>query len=79
VSGFVVAGLMAVVIFAGVSRLRVHWRVMAVSPGSGRESLVRSPEEPVADEDRHHEEGGREPAGCHQEGDAGTSVQDATV
>ncbi len=63
------------VILAVGSRLRV----MAVCSGSRCESLVRGSEEPVADEDRHHEEDRREPAGCHREGDAGASGQAFTV
>ena len=56
-----------------------HLRVMAVCSGSGRERLVRGPEEPVADENHHHEEGRRESARCLQDGDAGASDQAFTV
>lgn len=50
-SGFVMTCPVAAMSFAVDSRLRV----VAVCAGSGRERLVRGPEEPVADEDRYHE------------------------
>ena len=54
-------------------------RVMAVCSGSGRERLVRGSEEPVADENHHHEEGRRESARCRHDGDDYAFAQAFTV
>jgi hypothetical protein len=53
--------------------------VMAVCSGSGRERLVRGSEEPVADENHHHEEGRRESARCRHDGDDYAFAQAFTV